>query len=131
MRPGATDSFAVSATAQARCLEALPPESIAVVDGAPRIYARHGPSRYLANTVVRRDLKEPFSDLPADPNRMLILVHEWNHADVERLLRLYPDAPWTEIQRPAGRRALTVIAVFADAGEAAERLAACKAKAEI
>ena len=130
LRPDATEEFAIAGTAQARCLEALSPGTIALIDGAPRIYARHGPSRYLGNHVVRRDLDGPSAEIPTGARDLVILIHERNHSDVDKILARYPDALSVEVERPAGKQALTVIAFATNRASAAADLAACKQNAE-
>ncbi|CAN5517980.1 hypothetical protein BH23CHL2_BH23CHL2_05700 [soil metagenome] len=130
IQSGATMSFGVPATAQARCLEALPAGTLALIDGAPRIYARHGPSRYLAADVVRKDLDDASEDIPDKPQQVVILVHEWNRSSAESILSAYPNGSSVEIQRPEGRRALTVIAIDPDERAAASVLQACRQNAD-
>lgn len=131
LRPGATDEFGVPGTAQARCLAALPSGTLALINGAPRIYARHGPSRYLADDVTRRDMDG--STLPAAAGRQptVILVHEWNRAAAARILAAYPWAISVEVERPSGSRVLTVIAINPDRETAERVLADCRDNAEI
>lgn len=131
LRPGATDQFGVPATAQARCLESLPPGTLALVSGGTRIYARHGPSRYLAGDVLRRDLEELAVPDASDSRPVVVLVHEWNRSAAERILGAYPQAVSVEVQRPAGRRVLTVIAIYRDRAEAERVLDACRDNAEL
>ena len=68
--------------------------------------------------------------IPADARELVILVHESNRSDVDEILDRYPDALSIEVERPAGRRALTVIALYSDPELAATVLAACKQNAE-
>ncbi len=127
VQPGATDRLAPAHTAQARCLEGLPPDTVALVVGAPRIYARHGPSRYLGHAVDRRDLLNPPAGLPVDTGGrpLVIIVHEWNHDALAQIRSVYPDAQSVELNRPAGHRVLTVIGVPAAGQLPASLLSQC------
>ncbi len=131
LQPGATDRFGVAGTAQARCLEALPSGTVALIAGEPRIYARHGASRYLGHDIDRRDLDDPLAQLPPDPDSepVVILVHEWNLAFTDQIREIYPDAPSVDIYRPDDRRAMTVFAIAADRRLAETLLEACEARA--
>ncbi|CAN5306393.1 hypothetical protein BH23CHL1_BH23CHL1_12630 [soil metagenome] len=130
-QPGNMDRFAPAQTAQALCMEALPTGTVALVVGAPRVYARHGPSRYLGHAVDRRDLNDPAAQLPIDTagKPLVIMVHEWNRDALPQIRSIYPDAQSVEIQRPTGKRVLTVIAPPADGHAATELLRACASNA--
>ncbi len=116
-------------TAQARCMEGLPPGTIALVVGKPYASSNFGPSRFLAPTVDRRDLKDPTIDLPVqtDGHGLVILVHEWNLDLIPMIRAYYPDAPSIEINRPPGTRALTVLAIPAPGQSATALLDDCRA----
>ena len=116
-------------TAQARCMEGLPPATIALVVGNPREIANFGSSRFLAPEVDRRDLKDPRIGLPVQTggHSLVIMVHEWDHDLLPLIRSYYPNAPSIEIYRPAGQRVLTVLAVPAQGQTAGALLAECRA----
>lgn len=116
-------------TAQARCMEGLPPETIALVVGNPYVFSTFGSSRFLAPNVDRRDLKNPQTDLPVQTNGhgLVILVHEWNLDLLPEIESYYPDAPSIEIYRPPGHRVLTVLAVPGPGQSANALLRDCQA----
>jgi 4-amino-4-deoxy-L-arabinose transferase-like glycosyltransferase len=119
-------------TAQARCLEALPDGTLALVLGAPRMYARHGPSRYLGHDIERVDIADPARDLPVDANGrpLVVLVHERLIDELPKVLRAYPDAAVAEIERPEDVRVLTVVAPPSDGVISSELLQRCASNAE-
>jgi 4-amino-4-deoxy-L-arabinose transferase-like glycosyltransferase len=111
-QPGLTESIAPAHTAQARSLEALPPGTIAIIDGQPLVDADHGPSRYLGHAITRQEFAdERLNSLP-DPiqTTVVILVHEWQREHLTVLRSRYPDLAEVEIERPSGTRVLTVVA---------------------
>lgn len=125
--PDVTMRLTPAHTAQARCLEALPPGTVALVAGAPWISEDHGPSRYLGAAVDRRDLPEPRTQLPVytGGRTLVILVHTWNNDVLPFMRDLYPAAQSIEIQRPPGQTVLTVLAVPAEGESAATLLSRC------
>ncbi|HYI15407.1 MAG TPA: glycosyltransferase family 39 protein, partial [Thermomicrobiales bacterium] len=111
-QPWITDRIAPAHTAQARCLEALPTGTIAIIAGQPRIDADHGPSRYLGDGITRQDLHGNLSDaIPAtSQSPIVILIHEWQREHLMDLRSRYPGISEVEIERPPGTRVLTVVA---------------------
>jgi 4-amino-4-deoxy-L-arabinose transferase-like glycosyltransferase len=130
-QPDVTARFAPRGTAQARCLEALPDDTLALVLGAPRMYAGHGPSRYLGHAVERRDVADPAADLPADSGGrpMVVMIHERNIDELPEVMQVYPDAAIVEIDRPDGKRVLTVVAPQSDGELGAALLRRCESNA--
>ncbi len=130
-KPWITDRIAPAHTAQARCLEALPAGAIAIVAGEPRIHADHGPSRYLGDDVVRRDLDSDLSGaLPAlGRTPVFVLVHEWHRDRLMELRSTYPGTIEIEIERPSGTRVLTVVELPAAGSEPTAILRSCAANA--
>ena len=112
-QPRITDQIAPAHTAQARCLEALPSSTIAIIAGQPRIDADHGPSRYLGNDIVRRDLDGELSDaIPTTSQEpVFILIHEWQREHLTDLRSRDPGLAEIEVERPPGTRVLTVVAL--------------------
>lgn len=101
------------ATAQARHLQSLAPGSLALVAGAPFIYANHGPSRYLGHAVERRDLHNPTVDLPARTSGrpLSILINPAHRAWVALLRAYYPQAEFKEVKWPNGQTVLLTLTV--------------------
>jgi hypothetical protein len=129
--PGITDRIAPAHTAQARCLEALPPGTIAIVAGQPLIKASHGPSRYLGHAITRQDLRGELSEaIPAlGETPVVILIHEWQREHLTELQSIYPDLAEAEVHRPPGKRALTVVAPPVDGVDTFALLQECAANA--
>lgn len=130
-QPWVTDRIAPAHTAQARCLEALPAGTIAVVAGAPRIDAEHGPSRYLGHAVDRRDLPHAPIDRNVDlrGTPVALLIHEWQRERLAEVQALSPGLAAVEIERPPGERVLTVVALPIDGWDTATLLHACATNA--
>jgi hypothetical protein len=128
--PLRTERIAPAHTAQARCLETLPAGTVAYIAGAPLVRADHGPSRFLGDRVVRNDLGDELPvSLDETGSAVVILLHEWNRDLIDSLRQRYADLVTVEIERPPGKRALTVVGFPGPGHDINSLLNACAANA--
>lgn len=124
--PETTARFIAFETAQARCMAALPPGTVAVVASGERNLADLGPSRYLGYDIDRRHLTEPLTaPVDTDGKPLVLLVYEWERSVIPQIQRIYPEAESVELERPAGQRVMTAFAVSGGGQSADALLAAC------
>ncbi|MCC6626999.1 MAG: glycosyltransferase family 39 protein [Chloroflexi bacterium] len=83
-----------AATLQARYAQSLEPDALLLTAGAPRLYANHSPTRFLAPHVERVDLLNPTVALPAPPRAQAIGIYvpAFNQDWLPLLRAYYPTA---------------------------------------